>query len=140
MLKRFYILALAANYALCSPQSPESYVDIERVNGKRVCTVWSIGNNQSDVINIQYALHKCGSGGIIVFPENQNYWIGERLHAVGSDLHIEWRGQWTVCAFGIPLSVCVSADGFEHSFQITWTIGGTTLTLLLSKIIMLASF
>ncbi|KAK9413643.1 putative Glycoside hydrolase family 28 protein [Seiridium unicorne] len=96
MLKQNSALALLAALTFCSAQSSNSYVDVDVVDGKRVCTVTSIGNNQSDVGNILYAFCKCRSGSTIIFPEDQNYWIGERLHAEVHDVNIEWKGQWTL--------------------------------------------
>ncbi|KAE8337603.1 pectin lyase fold/virulence factor [Aspergillus arachidicola] len=36
---------------------------------------------------------KYGNGGIIVFPENQSYWIASRLNPILSDVTIEWPGE-----------------------------------------------
>jgi hypothetical protein len=66
-----------------------------------VCTVKALGNKKNDVPNILDAFRRCGNGGRIIFPEDQNYWIGTRLNPVVDDVFIEWRGTWTVL-FGLP--------------------------------------
>ena len=66
------------------------------VDGRQTCTVLANGNQTDDVPNILLAAQECGSGGTIVFPEDQNYWIATRLNPVFNDVIVEWHGQWTV--------------------------------------------
>ncbi|PLB46848.1 galacturan 1,4-alpha-galacturonidase C [Aspergillus steynii IBT 23096] len=61
----------------------------------QVCTVRALGNRTDDVPNLLQAFHRCSSGGTIVFPEDQSYWIASRLNPVLHDVTIEWRGKWT---------------------------------------------
>lgn len=62
------------------------------------------GGNQSDVANIVHAFKECGSGGDIIFPEDQNYWIDTKLNPVVNDVRVDWRGVWTVSRI---VCVCV---------------------------------
>lgn len=60
------------------------------------CTVYAHGNNVSDVPNLMRAFEICDNGGHVVFPEDQNYFIGEKLNPVLHDVSVEWRGWWTL--------------------------------------------
>lgn len=62
----------------------------------RQCTVYANGGNVSDVPNLLRAFEECNHGGHVVFPEDQNYFIGEKLNPVLYDVTIEWRGWWTL--------------------------------------------
>lgn len=75
-----------------------AFADSERAITQKnnVCTVKALGNKKNDVPNILEAFRRCGNGGRIIFPEDQNYWIGTRLNPVVDDVFIEWRGTWTV--------------------------------------------
>lgn len=84
----FTALTAASSPYGAPPRSPA-------VNGK-VCTVKALGNQTDDVPQILEAFAACNNSGTIVFPEDQNYWIGSRLNPVISDVTIEWRGLWTV--------------------------------------------
>jgi galacturan 1,4-alpha-galacturonidase len=66
------------------------------VAGRKTCTVTANGNNVNDVPNILHAVQRCGDGGTIIFPEDQNYWIATKLNPVFNDVQIQWHGQWTV--------------------------------------------
>ena len=66
------------------------------VDGRQTCTVIANGNQTDDVPNILQAAQECGTGGTIVFPEDQDYWIATRLNPIFRDVVIEWHGQWTV--------------------------------------------
>ncbi|KAF2240097.1 glycoside hydrolase family 28 protein [Viridothelium virens] len=68
------------------------------VGGRKTCTVYANGNQTNDVPNILSAVQDCGSGGTIVFPEDQDYWIATKLNPVFNDVVIEWHGQWTFSA------------------------------------------
>lgn len=71
-------------------------VNVQDVGTRKECTVLANGDNISDVSNILKAFSTCGNGGDIVFPEDQNYFIGSKLNPVVNDVNIEWRGIWTV--------------------------------------------
>ncbi|RAH83469.1 galacturan 1,4-alpha-galacturonidase C [Aspergillus japonicus CBS 114.51] len=60
-----------------------------------VCTVKANGHQKDDVPNLLEAFKACGNGGTIIFPEDQSYWIGQRLNPVLNNVAIEWRGKWT---------------------------------------------
>ncbi|RAL09928.1 putative extracellular exo-polygalacturonase [Aspergillus homomorphus CBS 101889] len=60
-----------------------------------VCTVKANGHQKDDVPTLLTAFKECGNGGTIIFPEDQSYWIGQRLNPVLNDVAIEWRGKWT---------------------------------------------
>ncbi|KAK5023905.1 hypothetical protein LTS07_009031 [Exophiala sideris] len=62
--------------------------------GRATCTVIAKGGQQDDTPQILQAFESCGNGGLIVFPENQTYWIASRLNPVVNDVMIEWRGLW----------------------------------------------
>jgi galacturan 1,4-alpha-galacturonidase len=64
-------------------------------NGKQ-CTVKALGSERDDVPNILRAFDECNNGGTVIFPEDQNYWIAQRLNPVLHDVYIEWRGVWTL--------------------------------------------
>ncbi|OCL14909.1 glycoside hydrolase family 28 protein [Glonium stellatum] len=66
------------------------------VDGRRQCTVYANGHQKDDVPNILHAFQQCGSGGNIVFPQDQSYWIAQKLNPVVNDVIIDWRGQWTL--------------------------------------------
>lgn len=61
-----------------------------------VCTVYANGKQQDDVPNIVKAFNTCGSGGTVIFPEDQTYWIATKLNPIFSNVEIEWRGLWQV--------------------------------------------
>jgi hypothetical protein len=62
--------------------------------GQKICTVTAKGQQQDDVPQIVQAFKDCGDGGMIVFPENQTYWIATKLNPVVNNVTIEWRGVW----------------------------------------------
>lgn len=95
-----YSLLLAS--ALASLASAGG-VSQSTVNGRRQCTVTANGGTKDDVPNILKAFRQCGNGGNIVFPENQNYWIAQKLNPVVNDVRIDWKGIWTV---SMPASTC----------------------------------
>ena len=71
-------------------------VSVSNVGTRKQCTVTANGGNVSDVSNILHAFSVCGTGGNIVFPEDQNYYIASKLNPVVNDVRIDWRGIWTV--------------------------------------------
>lgn len=71
-----------------------------------VCTVEANGHQRDDVPNIMAAFRRCGSGGTVIFPKDQSYWIASRLNPILNDVVIQWHGQWTVSTlaeFGINM-------------------------------------
>jgi len=53
----------------------------------KTCTVWPLpGAETDDTPNILKAFKECSSGGTVVFPEGQNYWIGTKLNPVVRDV------------------------------------------------------
>jgi galacturan 1,4-alpha-galacturonidase len=74
-------------------------IQISNKAGRQKCVVVARGKQQNDVPNILAAFRKCNNGGTVYFPENQNYWIAERLNPVINDVQIVWKGQWTVNYF-----------------------------------------
>jgi len=74
-------------------------------NGK-TCTVKALGNKTDDTTQILKAFEDCNNGGTVVFPENQNYWIGTKLNPILHDVTIDWRGIWTVGFSNWFMSVC----------------------------------
>lgn len=70
-------------------------VTVKDGNKRKECTVYPYGGNRSDVSNILSAFKQCGSGGMIIFPEKENYFIDQKLNPVVNDVTIEWRGIWT---------------------------------------------
>ncbi|CAJ2502305.1 Uu.00g096990.m01.CDS01 [Anthostomella pinea] len=65
------------------------------LDGRKQCTVQASGGEEDDVPSILQAFDDCGSGGDVIFPEDQNYYIATRLNPVVDDVRISWRGQWT---------------------------------------------
>jgi len=65
-------------------------------NHGKTCIVQALGDQKDDTPQILKAFEECNNGGIIVFPEDQNYWIGTKLNPVIKDVTIEWKGTWTV--------------------------------------------
>lgn len=71
-------------------------VQVSTVSGRRECIVTANGNKVSDVENVLKAFDRCGKSGNIIFPEGENYWIDRKLNPHVNDVHIQWRGEWTV--------------------------------------------
>jgi len=55
----------------------------------------ALGNQTDDTPNILNAFSECNNGGKVVFPEDQNYWIGTKLNPIISDVTVDWKGIWT---------------------------------------------
>ncbi|KAK1142869.1 hypothetical protein N8T08_007303 [Aspergillus melleus] len=89
------MLLLPISLLLLSPAFAASAVKVDTIDGRKTCTVTSLGDEQNDVPNIVSAFAECGSSGTVVFPEGENYWIAEKLTADIEDVEIEWRGTWT---------------------------------------------
>ena len=48
--------------------------------GRKTCTVTAQGDRKDDTPNLMKAFEDCGTNGLVVFPEDQNYWIGTKLN------------------------------------------------------------
>lgn len=86
----FVAFACIAGLATCS-----SIELITLSNGRQQCTVHANGNQTDDVPTILAAFKACGTGGDIVFPKGEDYYIATRLNPTVSDVRIHWHGQWT---------------------------------------------
>ena len=71
-------------------------VKVQHLSPRKQCVVYAHGSNVSDVGNILHAFAECGSGGTVVFPKDQNYYIASKLNPVVNDVIVEWRGIWTL--------------------------------------------
>ncbi|KAL4813744.1 pectin lyase fold/virulence factor [Aspergillus spinulosporus] len=69
-------------------------LDVLSGHGHKTCIVHPLGAYQNDVPNILTAFKRCGHGGKIVFPENETYWIAERLNPHVKDVIMDWKGTW----------------------------------------------
>jgi hypothetical protein len=87
------IVATLVSTALSNPWGPAPGGPAK--NGK-TCTVKALGNQTDDTPQILKAFDECNNGGTVVFPEDQNYWIGTKLNPVICDVTVEWKGTWTV--------------------------------------------
>ena len=86
-LLKFVLCLLPFTVEAFKPRAPST-------TGRKTCTVIAKGQQQDDVPQIVQAFNDCGNGGLVVFPENQTYWIASKLNPVVSDVAIEWRGLW----------------------------------------------
>jgi galacturan 1,4-alpha-galacturonidase len=77
------------------------------------CTVIAKGNKTDDTPQILAAFEECNNGGTVVFPADQNYWIGSKLNPVISDVTIDWKGTWTV-RVNIPTSYLLGVAIFRY--------------------------
>ncbi|KAF3014185.1 hypothetical protein E8E14_004772 [Neopestalotiopsis sp. 37M] len=66
-------------------------VNVTKVDGRPHCEVTANGDETNDVPNILKAFEECGNSGTITFPEDQEYWIAEKLNPVFSDNITYWR-------------------------------------------------
>ncbi|KAI4595793.1 hypothetical protein KJ359_006430 [Pestalotiopsis sp. 9143b] len=82
-------------------------VNVTTVNGQPHCEVTANGDEVNDVPNILKAFEECGSYGTVTFPEDQEYWIAEKLNPVVKDIfsdnitywrnnsyHISFQNHW----------------------------------------------
>ncbi|KAI0146084.1 putative extracellular exo-polygalacturonase [Xylariaceae sp. FL1272] len=69
-------------------------VEVETIDGCLTCTVTAIEDETNNTPTILDAFSKCRTGGAIIFPGGEEFWIAERLNPVLDDVVIEWRGQW----------------------------------------------
>lgn len=82
--------------SVCTAHGPDGVTVSDR-GGRRVCTVFARGNRRNDVPNIIRAFEACERDATVVFPEDQTYWISEKLHVTLDNVEIKWRGKWLVC-------------------------------------------
>lgn len=91
------LILLVAQFATRSLAHPSlTIVNSISTRDPKVCTVLALGNQTDDVPNILAAFDACNDGGTVIFPENQTYWIAQKLNPVVRDVTVEWRGVWTV--------------------------------------------
>ncbi|KAL4913088.1 pectin lyase fold/virulence factor [Aspergillus aurantiobrunneus] len=69
-------------------------LEVLSTNNRPTCIVKPLGQHQNDVPTILAAFKQCGHSGTIIFPENETYWIAERLNPHVEDVTIDWRGTW----------------------------------------------
>jgi hypothetical protein len=94
--------ALVASFTLSSA-SPWGPPPTGPSNNGKTCTVQALGNKRDDTPQILDAFRDCNNGGTVVFPEDQNYWIGTKLNPIISDVTVQWKGVWTV--WNLPMRV-----------------------------------
>ena len=92
------VLPIAASAVLASFAAAQEAggVTVSDDGERRVCTVLAQGDELNDVPNIAKAFQECDHDATVVFPEDQTYWIEEKLHVTLQNVDIEWRGQWLV--------------------------------------------
>lgn len=95
-MKYITTLSLVFTFITSTLSSPWGPSPKGPVNPGKTCTVQALGNQVDDTPQILKAFEECNNGGIVVFPEDQNYWIGTKLNLVIQDITIEWKGTWTV--------------------------------------------
>jgi galacturan 1,4-alpha-galacturonidase len=94
LLKGFLVVVSATVSVALASAISNAAVTIDGDNN--VCTVKALGHQQNDVPNILEAFRRCGNGGTVIFPEDQNYWIASKLNPVINNILIQWHGIWTV--------------------------------------------
>ncbi|CAG8961650.1 hypothetical protein HYFRA_00006187 [Hymenoscyphus fraxineus] len=62
----------------------------------KTCIVHALGNQTDDAPQILKAFETCNHGGIVVFPQDEVYWIATRLNPVVEDVEVRWRGVWVL--------------------------------------------
>lgn len=77
---------------------PLSAASLDVLSGHdyKTCIVHPLGAHQNDVPYILNAFERCGHGGRIIFPENETFWIAERLNSRVKDVTVDWKGTWLV--------------------------------------------
>lgn len=81
-----------------------SQVSVSDIDGRSQCTVTPLEDGGNDVPAIMEAFDTCGTSGDIIFPEDEQFNMSERVHITATDVQIEWKGEWLV-----------SGDFCEHS-------------------------
>jgi galacturan 1,4-alpha-galacturonidase len=92
ILSRAVLIALAT----FASASPFGRAPIGPFSNGKTCTVKALGHQRDDTPQILKAFAECNHGGTVVFPEDQNYWIGTKLNPVIYDVTVDWKGIWTV--------------------------------------------
>lgn len=92
MIFEYLILALSLPFATAKGGVKIAITE----TGRRECTVLALGDGQSDTSNILKAFENCVKDATVIFPTDQTYWIGERLHVTLDNVDIKWQGQWLV--------------------------------------------
>lgn len=82
-------------------------VNVTSVNGQPHCEVTANGDEVNDVPNILEAFEECGNHGTVTFPEDQEYWIAEKLNPVVKDVVINWSGKFKARG---PQQCCCSLE------------------------------
>ncbi|TVY57267.1 putative galacturan 1,4-alpha-galacturonidase C [Lachnellula cervina] len=93
-MKYITTLSLVFTFITSTLSSPWGPSPKGPVNPGKTCTVQALGNQVDDTPQILKAFEECNNGGIVVFPEDQNYWIGTKLNLVIQDITIEWKGTY----------------------------------------------
>lgn len=106
---------LALSSAFCALYSVTSVlaggVNVTVDGQIQTCTVYANGEQKDDVPHIMQAFNTCGVNGIVIFPEDQTYWIATKLNPILSNVEIEWRGLWQVYFLRADaFSTCVLAN------------------------------
>lgn len=86
--------ALFLTFASLPALSNAGGVNLTTVNGQPHCEVTANGDEVNDVPNILKAFGECGNYGTVTFPEDQEYWIAEKLNPVVKDVVIDWSGKF----------------------------------------------
>ncbi|KAI8625338.1 putative galacturan 1,4-alpha-galacturonidase C [Xylariaceae sp. FL1651] len=123
-----YNLNLAAIAALLTRASAGG-VSVSIIDGRPHCTVTAKGNKKDDVPNLRDAFDTCGKQGVITFPEDQEYWIAEKLNPVVEDVVINWSGKFV---FSNNITYWRN-NSYHISFQNHWAglvLTGKDLTIL----------
>lgn len=73
-----------------------SQVSVSDIDGRPQCTVTASEDGGNDVPGIMEAFDTCGTSGDIIFLEDEQFNISERIHITAADVQIEWKGEWLV--------------------------------------------
>ena len=94
MGRQAFLSTLALSCALLTSVCGQS-IDQSTVDGRPTCTVHAGPDNSTDdTPTIVKAFEQCGTGGNVIFPEDQTYHINSKLNPVLNDCTIDWRGEW----------------------------------------------
>jgi galacturan 1,4-alpha-galacturonidase len=93
-----FLKVLAASLTLVSA-NPGGIAPARPTSNGKICTVKACGNRTDDTPQILKAFKDCNNGGTVIFPADQNFWIGTKLNPVIRDVTIKWGGTWTVCHY-----------------------------------------
>jgi hypothetical protein len=74
-------LSITGRITTDSSSNSKEYITYSTsATGQKICTVIAQGNNQDDTPNILHAFSECAQNAIVVFPEQESYWIASRLN------------------------------------------------------------